>query len=181
MINIFNCKVSKEKEVLSETLKKNVKEYKCGFVRDFFWGFLVVALITFLTGYLNWFSHWFKFTDKEFEIIVTIIGFFGILLGFLLTALGIITFGVQNRFQNETDEGKKTKLNEYWKYLILVSKSVIFLILFYILAFIISLVFIETIKFHDLQQYLMSWSILSTILICILTFDRIFDYYENPF
>lgn len=181
MINIFNCKVSREKEVLSDKVKNNVKDYKCIFFRELIIGFFIVALITFLTGYLDWFSQWIKVTEKEFEILVTIIGFLGILLGFLLTALGIIISGVQNRFQNEKNNTEKEKLNDYWKYLVIVSKLVIFLILFYIIVFIVLLTLLETFIFYDLQLYLMSWSVLSTILICYLTFDRIFEYYENLF
>jgi len=181
MMNIFNCKVSKKKEEISEKIKEDVKEYRCIFFRDFFIGLFIVSGVTFFMGYFDWLSQWIKVTDKEFEVLVTIIGFLGILLGFLLTALGIIVSGVQTRFQNEKDPKKQKDLNNYWKYLIMVSKSVIILLLFYILAFIVLITFIETITFYDGQIYLLAWSVLSVIMVCYITFDRIFDYYENPF
>lgn len=187
MTKKYRCKdfrtKEKTKENLSEMVVKNVKEYRCMFFKQFFIGFVIVVILTFLFGSFDWFSYFinFKVSDKEFEIIATIIGFLGILLGFLLTALGIIVSGVQNRFTNEKDKKEKIKLNDYWKYLIIVSKTLIFLLLFYILFFIVCLALIDTFRQYNAQIYLISWSVLSTIMICYLVFDRIFDYYENSF
>jgi uncharacterized membrane protein YidH (DUF202 family) len=172
-----------KKEKLSEKIVRNVKEYNFSFFKQFIFGFVMVAILTYILGYFKWFSSFinFEISDKEFEIIATIIGFLGILLGFLLTALGIIVSGVQNRYSNEKDSEEKAKLNDYWKYLIIVSKTVVFLLVGYILIYIICLTQIDTFRIYNAQLYLISWSVLSMILICYLVFDRVFDYYENPF
>ena len=166
-----------------EKIKKEVKDYNKKFLKQLLIGFLVVAIMTFCFGYFDFISRTinFKFPEKTFEIIVTIIGFLGILLGFLLTALGIIVSGVQTRFHSETKEKQKIKLNEYWLYIIKVSKSVMFLLLGYILTFIICLLMIETVENLNGEIYLLVWVVLSTLLVCYIVFDRIFDYYENPF
>jgi len=187
MTKKYRCKdfktKKKNKEVLSDLVVKNVKEYHCSFFKHFFIGFGVVAILTFIFGFFDCVSNLinFKISDKEFEIIATIIGFLGILLGFLLTALGIIVSGVQNRFTNEKVKEEKDKLNDYWKYLIIVSKTVILLLLIYILIFIVCITLIDTFRQYNAQIYLITWSVLSTIMICYLVFDRIFEYYENPF
>lgn len=166
-----------------KNVKKEIKEHNKKFLKQFAVGFLIVAILTFVFGYFDNLKHLFTFklTDKTFEIIGTIIGFLGVLLGFILTALGIIISGVQNRFQSETNQTTKTKLNEYWMYLIGVAKPTMYLLLCYILAFIICLTMTETFKSHGLEIYLIIWTTLSTIFTCYIVFDRIFDYYENPF
>lgn len=164
-------------------IKKEVKEYRKQFLKQLIIGFCVVTVLTFCFGHFNFISNAinFKIPNKTFEIIVTIIGFLGILLGFILTALGVIISGIQSRFHNESNLTQKNKLNEYWKYLIGSSKSIIFLLLGYTLVFILCLPIIETVKQMDGEIYLLSWAILSTLFVCYIVFDRIFDYYENPF
>ncbi len=164
-------------------VKKEINEHNRKFLKQFAIGFFIVAIMTFFFGYFDWLKHLFvfKITDKTFEIIGIIIGFLGVLLGFILTALGVIVSGVQNRFQSETNQTTKNKLNEYWTYLIGVAKPTMYLLLCYILAFTICLTMYDTFKFHGLEIYLIIWTTLSTILTCYIVFDRIFDYYENPF
>ena len=166
-----------------EKVKKKIKEHNMKFLKQFAIGFFIVAIMTFVFGYFDWLKHLFAFkiTDKTFEIIGIIIGFLGVLIGFILTALGVIVSSVQNRFQSETNQTTKTKFNAYWTYLIGVDKPTMYLLLCYILAVTICLTITETFKFHGLEIYLIIWTNLATILTCYIVFDRIFDYYENPF
>lgn len=166
-----------------EKVKKQIKEHNLKFIKQFVIGFIIVTFLTFTLGYFDWFTCFFDFkiTDKIFEITATIIGLLGVLLGFTLTALGVIISGVQNRFQSETVIDTKTKLNEYWAYLIGVAKPTIFLLLGYTLTFTVCLTLTETFKLYNKEVYLIIWIILSTLLTCYIVFDRIFDYYENPF
>jgi len=180
----IDCRLFKKKSKTdSENVINCVKEYNCIFFKQFLIGFVIVLLLTFVIGHFYWFSHLIniKCSDKEFEIITTIIVFLGILLGFLMTALGIMISGVQNRFSNEKDTDKQAMLNDYWEYLVKISKTVILFLLIYILIFIVCITQIPTIRQYNAQIYLVTWCVLSTILICYLVFDRIFDYYRNPF
>lgn len=166
-----------------EKIRKVISEHNRKFLKQFAIGFFLVAIMTFFLGYFDWLKHLFTFKipDKTFEIIGTIIGFLGVLLGFILTALGVIVSSVQNRFQSETNPLVQIKLNEYSIYLIGVAKPTMYLLLCYILAFINCLIMAETFKFYGLEIYLIIWTTLSTIFTCYVVFDRIFDYYKNPF
>ena len=178
----INCKFfQKTEKITDEKYIKNVKEYQCVFFKHFLVGFVLVVFLTFILSYFNWISssRQIVVSSKIFEIVATIIGFLGILLGFILTALGVIISGVQNRFHNEQEGKKKGDLNLYWEYLVQTSKYIIFLLLYYILFFIICLSQVETILNLHGDIYLISWSILSTILICLLVFDRIFDFWTH--
>ncbi len=168
---------------MNEETKTKIKDHNQVFLRQFVKLFFIVLLLTFILGQIDHSTNWFnfKFNDYYKDILIALIGFLGVLVGFIIAGLSIFVSGLQNKFLSSTNNSEKNSLTSYWEYLIGVSKLPIFTIISTIFFFIIILTLRHNIEQSFIHIFVLPFSVLLSSKISYIIIDRLFDYFSNPF
>ncbi|HEX7415395.1 MAG TPA: hypothetical protein VF411_15235 [Bacteroidia bacterium] len=160
----------------------DVKEHNKKFLKNFGKLLFIVLVLSFILGQIDQSTDYFKFKSNEYykDILIALISFLGVLIGFIIVGLSVFVAALHYRHFAEGKEEEKKKLNDYWNYLIQIIKLPIFILVLTIFSFIIILTFK-----HNIEQ--------SCIYICVLPFcvclagqvtymsiDRLYDFFSNP-
>src|SRR5580658_6330836 len=101
-------------------MKEETKE----FLKQFLKLFVLVVIITAILGFTDHYRGWFNFKSNEYfkDILITLIGFLGVLVGFFVVGLSVFVSGLNSKYLSSENDREKIHIHDYWQYIINTTK-----------------------------------------------------------